>query len=143
MLKALARSNFERDVAGIDRQAAKRMNWTIVEDGFPILDIIFSHATAKSIRLRFNCSDWDEVPPEIELLEADGSPIKTMPADPKSIFNRGPNPSTGRPFICMRGSRHYHQLHPEDRWENHRGKAGMELGGILFQLWRVWSRIAT
>lgn len=142
MLSALAQANYQRDVSAIDPQAVKRMGWTIVEAAFPVLDVIFSHASAKPIRLRLECGDWDELAPAIEILDADGTQISVMPTDPRSIFNAGPNPNTGKPFICMRGSRHYHELHPEDRWENHRGKPGMDLGGILFQLWRVWSGIA-
>lgn len=141
MLEALARANFDRHVAAIDSRVVARRDWTIVEDAFPVLDIVFNHVTAKPIRLRFHCEDWDEVPPLIEVLEADGRPIENMPPDPRSIFNNGPNPNTGRKFICMRGSRCYHQLHGEDRWDNHRGKPEVSLGEIANQLWRVWRGI--
>lgn len=141
MLEALARANFDRHVAAIDRRVAAWRGWTIVEDTFPVLDIVFDHATAEPIRLRFHCEDWDEVPPLIEVLEADGRAIENMPADPRSIFNNGANPNTGRKFICMRGSRCYHQLHGEDAWDNHRGPDAMSLGELANQLWRVWRSI--
>jgi hypothetical protein len=141
VLEALARANFDRHVSGIDRRVAARRGWTIVEDTFPVFDIVFNHATSKPIRLRFHCEDWDEVPPLIEVLEADCRPIENMPADPRSIFNNGPNPNTGRKFICMRGSRCYHQLHREDSWDNHRGKPEVSLGELANQLWRVWRGI--
>lgn len=142
MLEALARANFERHVAAIDARVAARRGWTIVEREFPILDIVFEHERARSLRLRFHCDDWDARPPLIEIVEVDGSPMETLPTDPRNIFNNGPNPNTGRKFICMRGSRCYHQLHAEDAWENHRGKPEVSLGEMANQLWRVWQGIA-
>lgn len=143
MLEALARANFSRDVAAIDRRVAAMRGWTIVADEYPILDIVFNRPGVKSIRLRFNCEDYDEIPPLIDILEVDGRFIEQMPIDPRSIFNGGSNPYTGRKFICMRGSRCYHQQHAEDQWDNHRGKPDVALGELTNQLWRVWSGIAS
>lgn len=143
MLEALARANFERDVAAIDRRVAEKRGWTIVGDEFPVLDIVFNVPGVRPVRLRFNCEDFDEMPPYIEILEPDGGEMAQLPADPLSRFNSGPNPYTGRKFICMRGSRCYHQQHREDQWDNHRGKPDVALGEIANQLFRVWSRIAS
>jgi hypothetical protein len=124
----------------IDQRAAKLRGWTIVEVKYPVLDVVFNHATAKPLRLRLNCTDWGELPPAIDLLEADGAYLATVPNNTNSVFNQGPHERTHRPFICMRGSREYHTHsgHVSDRWDNYRGQSGMDLGGIVFQLWRVW-----
>lgn len=143
VLEALSRAAFERELAAIDARVAKMRDWTIVEGSFPILDVIFGHASVP-IRLRLECSNWDEQPPSIELLNVDGT-YKTgpqLPADTSSVFNQGAHERTGRPFICMRGSREYHthSSHVTDRWDNYRGKPGNDIGGLLYQLWRVWKR---
>jgi hypothetical protein len=71
---------------------------------YPILDVTILHT--RSLRLRLHCESWDEIPPSIDLLNVDGSFVGgAMPGD---IFHNGPHPNTGRPFVCMRGTREYH-----------------------------------
>ena len=142
MLEALSRGAFVRDVRAMDRRVAKRRGWDIVEASYPILDVIFTHPTAGALRLKMHCTDWDELPPSIDLLGAKGDYLRTKPPNTDGQFHPGAHPRTGRPFVCMRGALEYH-THPQhlsDVWENYRGKPGMDLGGILFQLWRVWKR---
>lgn len=142
MLEALSRVAFERDVGRLDRRTAEKFGWTIVTAEYPILDVIFNHATAMPLRLRLTCVDWDELPPSIELLDAAGQHLDKAPPHAGNVFHGGPHPSTGKPFVCMRGSREYH-THPNhltDYWANYRGKSGIDLLGILSQLWRAWKR---
>jgi len=154
MLEALARGAFERDVGRLDKRLVKRRRWTVVAADYPVLDVIFGHPSRAPLRLRITCDDWDDLPPSIELLTSDGAHIPTnrdpgLPheyvfAGGGSIFNSGPHPSTGRPFICMRGSRefHTHSSHCAEVWDNYRGRSGNDLLGLLDQLWRVWTRAA-
>ncbi|MGE0093061.1 MAG: putative metal-binding protein [Alphaproteobacteria bacterium] len=118
------------------------MGWEIISSGYPVLDVIFKHASASALRLRLTCDDWPELPPSIELLAESGAHLSNVPQNASGVFNNGPHPSTGRPFICMRGAREYHTYpsHISDAWDNYRGKPGLDLGGILLQLWRVWKR---
>lgn len=142
MLEALSRAAFERDVGRIDARSARLNDWTILSADFPVLDVLFNHPTASPLRLRLTCSDWDELPPSIGLLDATGQPLTTAPPCVGSVFNSSAHPNTGRPFVCMRGAREYH-IHPShtsDRWDNYRGTSGMDLGGIIFQLWRAWKK---
>lgn len=142
MLEALARGAFERDVALIDARAAAARGWEVKTVVYPVLDIVFTHPVAKPLRLKFTCEDWDDRPPSIGLLEADGTPLLTKPQNTDGQFHPGGHPNTGRPFVCMRGALEYH-THPQhaaDVWDNYRGRPGMDLGGIVFQLWRVWRR---
>ncbi|BAM93142.1 hypothetical protein S58_71780 [Bradyrhizobium oligotrophicum S58] len=142
MLKALSKAAFDRDVGRIDVRSARMRGWTILEANYPILDVLFDHAAAAPLRLRFRCDDWDEVPPSIELLNREGHHLTTAPPNVGNVFHPGGHPSTGRPFVCMRGARefHTHPSHTTELWDNYRGQSGMDLGGIVFQLWQAWKR---
>ena len=142
MLEALSRANFERDVGGIDARSARRLGWSVLNATYPVLDVLFGHAIAAPLRLRLTCDDWDELPPAIELLGAGGAHLAVAPPCLTSQFHPGPHRYTGRPFVCMRGAREYHthESHVTDLWDNYRGQPGMDLGGIVHQLWRVWKR---
>jgi hypothetical protein len=109
VLEVLSRAGFERDVTTIDARVAKRREWTILEASFPTFDVIFNHASAP-IRLRLECSNSDEQPPSIDLLNVDGTYMtgSQLSAITGSVFNQGAHERTHRPFICMRGSREYH-----------------------------------
>jgi hypothetical protein len=142
VLEALSRASFDRDVGRIDTRSARMYGWTIVEASYPILDVVFNHAVAAPLRLRLTCTDWDELPPSIELLAADGQHLSTAPPNVGGVFHPGPHPITGRLFVCMRGAREYHThfSHLADLWDNYRGKPGNDLAGIVVQLWRAWKR---
>jgi len=142
VLKALSKATFERDVGRIDGRSARSYNWRILESHFPILDVVFDHATAPALRLRLTCDDWDELPPSIELLDESGNHLRSAPPNGGGVFNASLHDITGRPFVCMRGAREYHthQSHTSDLWDNYRGKSGMDLGGIVLQLWRAWKK---
>jgi hypothetical protein len=142
VLEALSRAAFDRDVGRIDARAAKMYDWKIFEATYPVLDVLFNHASAAPLRLRLMCTDWDELPPAVELLDAEGRHLATAPPNVGGVFNPGGHPSTGRPFVCMRGAREYHThpSHTTDRWDNYRGTPGMDLGGIVLQLWRAWKK---
>lgn len=142
MLEAISRSAFERDVGRLDHRTASKFGWKVVKVEYPVLDVIFEHPTAAPLRLRMTCDDWDELPPSIELLDAAGSHLAAAPPNVGNVFHPGPHRHTGRPFVCMRGTREYHthESHLTDYWSNYRGKSGMDLLGILSQLWRAWKR---
>lgn len=154
MLEALSRGAFERELAQLDKRVVTRRNWTVLTAQHPVLDVVFNHPTRAALRLRFTCDGWDDQPPLIEILAADGQPIPShrRPGHPHeylfagglSIFNSGPHERHQRPFICMRGSRDYHNhpSHRTDHWDNYRGQSGNSLLGLLEQLWRVWTRAA-
>lgn len=138
MHEALAKANFEADVAKVSDEAALRVGLEVHSRAFPILDLTIQHK--RPLRLRLTCQSWDELPPSIELLNPDGSHLSgQIPGD---IFNGSAHPSTNRPFICMRGSREYHMhsSHLTDLWENYRGQDGMNLFGIAMQISHAWRR---
>jgi hypothetical protein len=142
MFEALSRATFGRDMKRLDHRAAEKWGWKIVTADYPVFDVSFTHATAAPLRLRLLCKDWDELPPVIQLLDASGNPLSAQPPNVGCVFNSGPHPTTGRPFVCMRGAREYHthSSHLGDLWDNYRGKSGLDLPGIVLQLWRAWKK---
>ncbi len=142
VLEALSRAAFDRDVGQIDPRAVKLYDWEIVEARFPIFDVVFRHKSAAALRLRLTCKDWDELPPSIEIMAASGKHLLRPPLHVGNVFHPGPHPNTDRPFVCMRGAREYHThpSHTADLWDNYRGQSGLDLGGIVQQLWRAWKR---
>lgn len=141
MHELVSRALFEDQLKGLVRIAGMR-EWTIFTIEFPIIDVGFT-ATNKEIRIRMVCTDWNEMPPSIELLAHSGQYLPHIRTDPKGIFNNSQHPFTGRPFICMIGSREYHThtSHLNDHWSNYKGKPGYDLGGILTRVWNAWGTI--
>jgi len=142
MLDALSRAAFEADISLLDPIAARRLGWTVMTADYPVFDVIFNHATAEPLRLRLDCGQWDELPPSVELLKADGTPVTAAPPNVGGVFHPGHHPSTGRYFVCMRGAREYHThpSHLNESWSNYRGTSGNDLIGIIGQLYRAWKK---
>ena len=142
MNEELSRGLFERDIAGLSERLIKLRNWEIVSATFPILEVVFNASDRQPFRVRFTCTDWNEQPPSVALLERDGSFLSKAPSNPSGVFHQGPHPNTGRPFICMAGSKEYHThpSHTGDYWDAYRSKDAYTLGGILTQVWRAWLR---
>ncbi len=138
MHEVLARANFEADVANLSDAMAVSYGLIVNARSFPVLDVTVNHT--RPLRLRMVADNWDDLPPSIELLNPDGSPLsKPIPG---GIFHPGPHPNTGRPFICMRGTRefHTHSGHLNESWSQYRGMDGMELIGILLQITDAWRK---
>lgn len=141
MLELLSRNLFEKEIGGIVRIAPLR-GWTVFDTSYPIIDMGFTGHN-KNIRIRMVCDNWNELPPSIELLDMDGKYLASIRRDPAGVFNDSAHARTGRPFICMVGSREYHthESHLNDHWANHSQRSGYDLGGILTQVWRAWETI--
>lgn len=141
MHESVSRAIFHEQTKGLSR-IAKIRGWTIFCQEYPFIDVGFS-AGKREMRIRMECGDWDELPPSIELLSLSGEYLTILPRDPSSIFNGSKHHSTGRPFICMVGSREYHthSSHKTDLWSNHKNRPGNDLGGILTKLWSAWLKI--
>lgn len=139
MHELLAQSNFARDTKVLTEAYCNRKGWRMITCVFPLLDIIIPGR--RNLRMQFDCAGWDEQPPAIILLTPDGLPWG--PHLPGGVFNPGPHPLVGQPFICMAGSREYHTHdgHRGDSWASYRGKPGMDLVGILAQLDAAWEKV--
>ena len=142
MHRIAAKALFDSQLAAVSGSLAATRRWTIHKIEFPILDCEFRHANKPSLRVRFECDDWNTIPPSIELLTADGKALTALPGRSTGVFNNSAHPISGKPFICMRGSREYHthNSHLNDPWEPLRDQSNMSLGGILTQIWNAWRK---
>jgi hypothetical protein len=116
--------------------------WQLNNVEFPHLDVTFQGS--RPLRVRLNYEDWPDRPPSAELLEASGQGLTVGANIPgvASIFNMSLHPTTGKPFICMRGFHefHTHPSHLNERWENFKGD-GNNLVGLLMQVARAWRKV--
>ena len=137
MHEALARANFDQDVASLTDATAARQNLIVNERAYPFLDVTIQYRMP--LRLKLEAIGWDEVPPSIAPLSSDGN-FWPPPFPGGGVFNASAHPHTGRAFVCMRGSRefHTHFSHVNERWDNYRGQEGMGLVGIVMQLSHAW-----
>ena len=133
---------FEEQTYGLSSELARRRGWVIHLIEFPTIDCAFTAPERTVLRLRFQCDNWNDLPPAISLHAADGAFLVTLPVNPTSVFNSTQHPMTQRPFICMRGAREYHthQSHVGDQWESLKNNSSYTLGGILTQLWNAWKK---
>ncbi len=141
MHELVSRTLFVEQTKGLER-IAKIRGWTIFQLEYPLIDVGFS-GTNKDIRIRMLCNDWNELAPSIDLLTFSGNYLATLQTDPGGVFNNSPHTTTGRPFICMIGSREYHthSSHIDDHWSKYKDRPGNDLGGILTQVWSAWGKI--
>lgn len=142
MHPAAAKALFDQEVANLTAALAQRRGWVFHAIEFPLIDCSFAASSRTTLRLRLLCDNWNDLPPAVGLHAADGTALTTIAPNPTGVFNPGPHPSTGRPFICMRGAREYH-THPShvgDPWEALKSNSSYSLGGILTQLWKAWQK---
>lgn len=142
MHPAAAKALFDEDVANLSAALAERRGWLLHAVEFPLIDCSFTAPNRTPLRLRLQCDNWNDLPPAVSLHAADGAPLTTLLPNPTGVFNPGPHPTTGRPFICMRGAREYHAhpSHINDSWESLKSSSSYSLGGILTQLWNAWQK---
>lgn len=142
MHPAAAKALFDQEVANLSAALAQRRGWVFHTIEFPIIDCSFTAPGRTTLRLRLQSDNWNDLPPAISLHAADGTPLTTLLPNSTGVFNQGPHPATGRPFVCMRGAREYH-THPShvgDPWESLKSSSTYSLGGILTQLWSAWQK---
>jgi hypothetical protein len=141
MHRAAAKTLFDKQ-AGLAPALLVERQWELKFNIFPVLDVIFVGVGRVPLRVRFDCPDWNDVPPSIALLDREGNYVAAVPRDPAGVFNSSAHPTTGRPFICMRGALEYHThpSHVNDPWDQLKGKSAYDLGGILTQVWRAWRK---
>lgn len=144
MNEALARELFNSDVSTISDSLMAMRGWKLYVREFPVLDIGFQAADRRELRIKFLAPNWNETPPSVQLLKADGqfAAGPDLPQFQGTPFNAGNHPNTSRPFVCMAGSLEYHTYsgHVGDVWENYKNKAAYTLGGIMTQLWDAWQK---
>lgn len=140
MHPSLVQARFEEDLCGLTDELCQVRGWTVFSKEYPVLDVGFQSPQGRQLRLRLQCEDWNEQPPAIELLAWNGTYLDVIPTSSTNIFNGTNHRYTGRPFICMRGSREYHthESHISDSWEQLKERPEFRLGEIVAQIWSAW-----
>jgi hypothetical protein len=143
MHEAASRALFDEEVAKLGPELLNARGWIVLKREYPTLEIEFSANDGARLRLRLVCNDWNERPPSVVFIDAQGQVLSSIVRDPAGVFNNSAHPSTGKPFICMKGVREYHThpSHTGDAWETVRNNDRYTLGGILTQIWRVWRKL--
>ena len=96
MHEALARANFDQDVAALGDAAAAFHKLIVHARDLPSLMSPSQHT--KPLRLRFQGDGLDDLPPAIALLKPDGTPW-TAPL-PGGVFNAGRTPIRAALSAC-------------------------------------------
>lgn len=140
MNEQLSKASFEREVAMLTEAWAAALKVRVNSKDYPIVDLTFMHAVP--LRLKLVCDNWPELPPSVELMDELGRHLKPDALSRGGIFNSSAHPSTGRPFVCMRGTREYHthSSHRNEKWEAYRGQEGMGIVGIALQIGSAWKK---
>jgi hypothetical protein len=142
MHEAASRALFDEEIGRWPPDLASSRGWLVHDLKYPIIDCAFTAPNRTPLRLRCDFSNWNEQPPSVVLLNADGSKLTSLPQNPTGVFNPGPHPTEGRPFICTQGVRefHTHSSHKNEPWEQFRGKPNFGVGDILTKLWHAWRK---
>lgn len=140
MHPAICLSLFKESVDRLPCELTEAFGWIMHEASFPILDCEFTRSGRTSIRVKMDFSDWDDQPPSITLHNSSGELLQSLAPNSTGVFNSSQHPVTGRPFICMAGSKefHTHPSHSKESWDQIRGKPGFDIGDILMKIWRAW-----
>jgi hypothetical protein len=147
MHELASKAIFAEQTANLSPKLAASRGWIIHSLDYPTVDLTFTAEGRTSLRVNLLCDGWNDTPPSIRLQKADGNYIPvTNPPNPAiypnqtGVFNPSGHPTTGHPFVCMRGSREYHthSSHVNDTWSGCRDLPGYDLGGILTQIWHAW-----
>jgi hypothetical protein len=133
----LVRRTVEEELKVLTPHFLEQNSWELNSTEFPYLDVTI--LGPRPLRVRMNCEDWPDRSPSAELLEVSG---ETLNVGGFAIFNMSPHPSTGKPFVCMRGfdEYHTHPSHLTELWENYRRETGNNLIGLLTQVSRSWRK---
>ena len=140
MNRAASKALFDEQTQHIQGDLVESRNWRVFSREFPTLDVAFVTPGRQPLRVQMHAEDWNELPPVVRLLTLEGEWLTALPTGPTSIFNSSAHPITGKPFVCMAGTREYHthSSHTSDLWENYKTRSGYDLGGILTQIWSGW-----
>lgn len=141
----LTRNRFNADLKGLTPELCELRGWSVLDRAWPVLDIVFRRPGGVPLRTRWQCDNWNSLPPAIELLEEDGRPLSRPIRSPAGVFHDGPHPITGQRFVCMAGSREYHthDSHLDVDWDQLRRQQGFQLLDIVTMVWNGWSQSPT
>jgi Predicted metal binding domain len=134
----VSKRKFDRAVEDLGTRAADFVTtskWEIVEAVYPLLAVTFTHPrSGRRVGFRFQCDDWDALPPSLSLFDPEKGDELGWDKWPKNGWAGGEaHPVTRKPFLCLPGIREYHthSSHLKEIWDNFKGRESYTLPYIL------------
>ena len=113
---SVSKTLFDGEVEAMGVMARfKSGGWTLVSAEFPDLVVELPHPSGVRRLFRFGCDDWDEQPPSVTSVSANGDELA---GEPSGDLWMGLNTGWG---LCAPWTREYHAHHLENPWTSHRG----------------------
>lgn len=126
---AASRALFDEEIDPLKRLAMfKGGGLVILSAAYPDLVVELPHPSGKRRRFRLRADNWNELPPSVQPIDADGNDVR---GEPSGGYWTTLNGSWG---LCVPGTREYHQHHAENPWANHRASTTIAnvLGRVYF-----------
>jgi|GEM_PF-4031270 len=128
MIAEISREIVGREIEAAHMLVAFHDGFAIESDVYPELFVLAKSTRRDAIfRLRFDVSNYDEEPPQVRVVDADGNEVASSKFP---LLNNGAFPNhnlAGLPhFLCLQGVRDYytHENHLPSKtglgWEQHR-----------------------
>ena len=137
MDREVSRRKFDAEVRSLKNETGPYISakgWKIVASTYPILAVVLRHfRSTRQIEFRFNCDDWDELPPSLTLHDPkDGRELAWSQWPQGGWDVHDTHPSTRKPFLCLPGIREYHShLSHLGTWEGYRQRGTHRLRDII------------
>ena len=109
-----------------DNKLLAKRDWRIVSAHYPYLVVDLPHPTGGRRFFRLQCDDWNEQPPSVKSVDAEGNVLDGQPVG--TAFQHL-NTGWG---LCAVGTREYHAHHQENPWSAHQGK--VTLGDVIYTI---------
>lgn len=138
MDSAVSLRKYQSEVRALETDAAayaSKKGWKVIAASYPMLAVVLRHSKSRrEIEFRFDCHDWDELPPSLTLHHPEGGSELSWEEWPQGEWSvLKSHPSTSKPFLCLPGIREYHthSSHLSDRWEGYRLRGSYGLLDIV------------
>ncbi len=116
MHPSVSRGLFDEEVQEMRAKVGfTRGGWKIVDAAFPDLVVELPHPYGVQRRFRLRCEDWNEQPPSVKSVDADGNELPGEPTE-NHFVEWG---------FCVAGTREYHDRHPQDPWASHQDELSL------------------
>lgn len=113
MEPAASKKLFGVEVRAMRKLARFKTSWPIISATYPDLVVELPHPSGAKRRFRFRCDNWDEQPPSVKSVDAEGNVLDGQPTG--GLFMQ----LNGGYGLCAPGTREYHRHHGENPWANH------------------------
>jgi hypothetical protein len=125
---------FDQEVAGLAPLAMFNGGGLVIESAtYPDLVVVLPHPSGKNRRFRLRADGWNELPPSVQPIDANGIEVRGEPTG--GGYWTTLNGTWG---FCVPGTREYHQHHGENPWSNHRGSTTLAtVVGRLYYYYRL------